>query len=72
MNAVLKPISNRIEILFWDLFINSLSKSRLVRSVIPAANRFIHENEIEQNYKTYCLIAAAGLACGILLSILRF
>lgn len=72
MNAFMKPLTNRIEIVFWDLFNNSLSQSDAVRKSIRYMASINWIEKPSRVFGTLCLLAVTGFFSGVALAYLVF
>jgi hypothetical protein len=62
-----KPFLHKIELNFWDVFIPYMSKSPLIRYLVPRVYRLFHTKEFQKNIKSTVVIVLTGLLLGFIL-----
>lgn len=59
------PITQRVEIIFWDFVINTLTKSEFVRRNLPRFYRLLQPRAIRQAMGLILGASVAGFVTGI-------
>jgi hypothetical protein len=59
-------LTNRMEIVFWDLFIYKLSEKPWVRRAVRAAYQLMPKEGLRESMMVMGVLAATGFASGIL------
>ncbi len=59
------PITQRVEILFWDFIINTLTKNEFVRRNLPRFYRLFEPRAVRQAMGLIVGASAAGFVTGI-------
>ncbi len=59
------PITQRVEILFWDFVINTLTKSEFVRHNLPRFYRLMEPRAVRQAMIWIVCASAAGFVTGL-------
>ena len=68
MNMII-PLTQRVEILFWDLAINALTNSEFVRRMLPRVYRLLEPRVVRQIMLLVMAASAAGFITGFVVNI---
>jgi hypothetical protein len=63
------PLTQRVEILFWDFVINTLTKSEFVRRNLPRVYRLLEPQAVRQALLVVLASSAAGFVTGFVLNL---
>lgn len=63
------PITQRMEIFFWDFVINTLTRSEFVRRILPRVYRLLEPKAIRQALILVLASSAAGFICGFIINL---
>lgn len=63
------PFTHRIEILFWDFVINTLTKSEFIRRLLPRIYRLLEPQAVREALMLILIASSAGFICGFLINL---
>lgn len=63
------PLTHRVEILFWDFVIHTLTKSEFVRRNLPRIYRLLEPRALRQALALVLTCSAAGFITGFVINL---
>ena len=66
---ITQRVTQRIEIIFWDFVINTLTHSEFVRRLLPRVYRFLEPKAAREALILVMIASFAGFICGFLINL---
>lgn len=62
-------VTQRVEIIFWDFVINTLTHSEFVRRLLPNVYRLVEPKAVRESLILVMIASSAGFLCGFLINL---
>ena len=66
---ITQRVTQRIEIIFWDFVINTLTHSEFVRRLLPRVYHFLEPKAAREALILVMIASFAGFICGFLINL---